>query len=557
MLDLLIAADQAAHTPERRELLEGLLEGQDRQVERAMEADTDHGELLGDDFFWCFMGLAMAQGDSAFWRTMGNWGYTLRSEVRHPDEDSNASLELGTWGAAFLPPERLEWLTKKGLLEPLKPSHHIKKGGRISPAEYGMLVGPPDQFDYWAPQWKTHYENEAAQKKNQRTPAKGFHVPTMLNLLLGYQSWQESENPFLPFPTNGLAPGELQRRIDRVSEVVISAHYPNANRTERLVPFLKNPPFTHDTSDAHTTGLVRWMVAQEAHPWTHQEVEYLHHKKEWEWLQAAIENGAPLNVDGKYTLAHALAKSIMAFDEKKDWRVGPEKSVRAFLKRARKEDPSVENAFFFPEEQEPVLFQCLKKREFKNIALLFYMGANGQTLSNGGATIGASLLHELRNPQGPKDGWLVAWRGWRKSMEGENRKDVLAQVVQEEQSWNSNALPLDIALLKKHRWEPLTTLIKNGFPLSGPGAHGASFGHQLLLQIGEKPNLPQMAETWDAYRSKAGQGSTGGPSMGVTQKDIYALAEDWDSHVSFWVRAAAFDEMLPEAAPKPKNKPRF
>lgn len=554
MLDLLIAADQAAHTPERRELLEGLLEGQDRQVERAMEADTDHGELLGDDFFWCFMGLAMAQGDRAFWRTVGNWGYDLRSEVRHPDEDSDASLELGVWGAAFLPPERLDWLVEKNMLAPFKPVHPIKDAGKLSAAEYGMLVGSPELFDYWAPQWKEHYQNEEAKRRH---PEHGFHFPIMLNLLLGYQSWREAENPLRPFPTTGFSAEEIQRRIDTIAECVMAVQYPKAPRTERLMPFLKRPTFAHNGSNVNMQGLVRWLVEQESHPWSHGEMAHVFKNKEWGWLKALLENGAPLNPDGKQGLAKGLSKAIVTHDANQDWKKETIACVKAFLKRARTEEPTTEHQFFFPAGAEPAVMQCIRSGNFRNTRVLFLLGADAESRSLDGKSAGALLLNEWRRPKGARENWGEAWHTWQKILPEEKRVPAVENAAAEEQSWLPNELPLDIALVKKQRWEGVESLVTSGFPLSGPGSHGASFGHQLLLEIGNKPDLHTMSEAWDAYRRQALAGKTGGMEPQVLQQDIDQLANDWESHVSFWVRAATFDEVLPKEAPKTKPKPRF
>jgi len=554
MLDLLLAADQAATTPERRELLDGLLEGQDRCVERAMEADTDHGELLGDDFFWCFMGLAMAQGDSAFWRTMGNWGYDLRSEVRHPEEDSNASLELGVWGAAFLPTERLDWLVKKKMLAPFKPVHRIKDAGKLSAAEYGMLVGSAELFDYWAPQWTENYRNEQAQARQRE---HGFHLPIMLNLLLGYQSWREAKTPLRPFPTNGFSAEEIQRRIDVIAECVMALQYPTAPRTERLMPFLKRPTFVNAGSNVNMRGLVRWLVEQESHPWTHGETLYVLRKKEWTWLKALIENKAPLNPDSQYVLATTLAKTVMAFDDQKDWNDKHLACAKAFLQRARSEDPASYNQFFFPSGEEQAVVQCIKKGRFANVAALFALEAPADIASHEGKTVGALLLNQLRKANGLPYRWKQAWGQWLKAIPEPDRLAHVQRAAAEEQSWSPKSLPLDISLVKKHRWEGLEVLVRTGFPLSGPGAHGASFGHQLLLEVGNDPDLAKMAQAWDAYRQKAAKNPSGGLDPEILKQSIYKLESEWETHMSFWVRAAAFDEMLPEPAPKRGPKPRF
>lgn len=552
MLDLLLAADRAATTPERRELFDGLLEGQDRLVERAMEADTDHGELLGDDFFWCFMGLAMAQGDSAFWRTMGNWGYDLNCKVRHPDEDSDASVELGVWGAAFLPPERLDWLVKKGMLAPFKPVHRINNAGSISAAEYGMLVGSAETFDYWAPKWQAHYQNN----DRRRDTDKGFHVPLVLNLILGLQSWREAEQPRVPFPDNGLSEAEIQRRIDAIAESVMAVQYPKSPRTERLMPFLKRPAFLN-SNDAHTQGLVRWLVEQEANPWTHGETLHVLKHKEWDLLKALLQNGAPLNPDGQQGLATALVKAVIGYDDNRDWNKKHVGCAKAFVDRARTEDPAAFDQFFFPSGQEPAVVQCIQKGRFANASALFVVGCPGDISASDGKSVGALLLNQLRKANGLSEGWKQAWGQWLKALPEPDRLAHVQRAATEEQSWSPKALPLDIALVKKHGWDGLETLVRTGFPLSGPGAHGASFGHQLLLEVGNDPDLAQMAQAWDAYRKKAAKDPAGGLDPNILNQSIYKIERDWETHMSFWVRAAAFDEVLPEPAPKRGPKPRF
>ena len=141
MLDLLIAAQQAAYTEGRQMMLNGILDYQDRDLQRAFEM-FDHSELLGDDFYWCFMGLAGLHGDRAAWRTLGDYGYSMESEISlPPDEDEPVGLSvkgtpLGCWLAQFAPPERLDFLQEEKLLDPW---HRNYKSGKEYSVSYTHL----------------------------------------------------------------------------------------------------------------------------------------------------------------------------------------------------------------------------------------------------------------------------------------------------------------------------------------------------------------------------------------------------------------------------------
>lgn len=63
---LLKEASSAAHTPEREDLLEGLLDGQEGLVQRTMEGDHEHAELLGDDFSGALWAWPCSMGARSF-----------------------------------------------------------------------------------------------------------------------------------------------------------------------------------------------------------------------------------------------------------------------------------------------------------------------------------------------------------------------------------------------------------------------------------------------------------------------------------------------------------
>jgi hypothetical protein len=173
MLDLLQNAHKAATSEGRRQLLDGLLDENERTVRRALEEDCDHGELLADEFFTPFIGLAAGLGSRDVWNVLSDYGYSFNSGVRDDRDDvrgGDSGMTLAQWCCGFLEPERLDQLIGWRLLKPFE----CGVGNKLCPAESGMLSGSAELFDYWVREWLINEVLEAAKKCRTEQPTLGM-----------------------------------------------------------------------------------------------------------------------------------------------------------------------------------------------------------------------------------------------------------------------------------------------------------------------------------------------------------------------------------------------
>ncbi len=543
MLDLLLAADQAAYTPERRDLLDGLLENQDRLLTRTMERSEDHGELLGDDFFWCFMGLAMAQGDRAFWRAMQDWGYSLHSEVKHPDAESyERGMELGVWGATFLPPERLDWLIAEGLMRPKDMTYKVTNGKMIINAmEYAMVQGDAEHFDYWLPHYQQHYLEK---KKTAR--GNSFFIPEVINLMLGMQMWQREEAPRVPYPEKGMAPNEAQRRIDALMTFVFEQEYSKAVKGKWLQALAEKPPYAHDGPNFH--GVAGWLADHDTARFAHGEELVLLKNKEWQWLEGLVSNGAPLNRTGQQNLARGLAAALL--DSPWTRRSHETSTARTFLKQAREHAPDAAEVFFSPPGTGPLILKAIQGQKMPLVRELISMECPLDVQTKNGLGVGALLLGLRRKDVLQGDDWLTTFQHWYNYATPEQRRQAWEQDRE-----HHPKKPFDIFLLEDESDEELAAAIKRGMPLSDHSYGGPSLGYRFLLQLSESRRPESMEKAWKALSERTDH--TAQPGNTFMSRTLREIDSQWGSSLAQVVRAALLDKTLPGANLEARPKPRF
>lgn len=231
MLDLLLAADEAAKTANQKMLLEALMENDGRGIQRVMERDSHHDILLEDSFFTPFMGLMAAHGSREAWRTMKDWGYSMQSELRsekNPLEMHRTTL--GSWACQFLPPERLSSLIDWKILTPFD----CRSGkSQMHAGEYGMLGGSNELFDFWLGQWKEYLAN------NPHPIGGHKSLPILLETASGMLRWEKEQTDYPEiFPSKD----ELWRRVDGIVSLIAERYWDNAsNKQEQWNAFTKDP----------------------------------------------------------------------------------------------------------------------------------------------------------------------------------------------------------------------------------------------------------------------------------------------------------------------------
>lgn len=280
---LLKEASNAAHTPERQALLEGLLEGQDRLIQQTLEQAEHHDQLFADDFFWCFMGLAAHVGDRSFWRVIRDWGYSLESEIHFPDPNDPSpawsgrkGTRLGTWALQTLPLEQVQWLVKNGLMDLWKHNSEYP----LNMGEAGMLVCPNDVFDWLAGQWGEHGASMPKTSPKKR-------VPTVLFSLHGFIEKNERTKDLKQLKT----PEELQRRYDALARSYLAWSVPGAQSLkEQVQGFMANPPPESHVSES---GLANWMWGQCPQAFEGHWFTACLENSGWRWAKEAWKAGAP------------------------------------------------------------------------------------------------------------------------------------------------------------------------------------------------------------------------------------------------------------------------
>lgn len=344
-LMFLLAADEAANTPERRQMLDGLLEGDEREVQRVLESDADHGDVLDDDFFWCYMGLALCQGNRRFWQVVNDWGYSLHSVVKLPDSKPGAEgMSLACWGATFAEPERLDWLERLGELEPWRGTHSVGRGALLSAGEVGMLNGSAAHFNYWLPKWAIHIQESRLEFNRRNKVEVSCNIPTCISVMVGMMEWKKlPANPHNPAP-NYPEPEELQRRLDAMLKALTDAFYAKAQPGQMLAALTANPPVSG--REKVFSALVKWAITRDTNPFE-QPLELQALKAgEFEWCRALVEQGSPLErTPGGVSLGQALVSCYLASKPTEDT-TALLQTVQLFTTRAKQEAPALLEALW-------------------------------------------------------------------------------------------------------------------------------------------------------------------------------------------------------------------
>lgn len=328
MLDLLFAAEDAAKSPRQKAILQALLDGNDRDMQRVLEDDGCHGELFEEDFFNPFMGLMAAHGDKHAWRTMEGWGYSMDTELDVTPEDGGLTRKehLGGWACRFLPVERLQELIEEKILYP------FEGGDLLKPGEYGMAAGSPEVFDFFRSQWIQH-EKDVRRVKGARAPKP--HLPDVFSLLNGMRNWQR-DTPSA-YPDNFPKGAELERRIDGVADAISEIYYDTSQSPDTVWQSILNDPPAHKYALAVALFFER-AARHVPEPWKDPDiVERMHASQRWNVFEGALRAGARIDTPFGEKIPQMLVKDIL--------RGNLENSVwNAFCERAQKDAPHVWNA---------------------------------------------------------------------------------------------------------------------------------------------------------------------------------------------------------------------
>lgn len=527
MLDLLLAADRAATTPERQDLLEGVMQNDDRLVRRAMESTADHGDLLGDDFFWAFMGLAMNQGSAAVWRVLGDWGYSLQSQVRTPPQDGPSSATtLGCWGATFVPVDRLDWLEKRGWFDPGSTVHEVGNGhARLNAMEVGMLNGTPEHFDHWLVRWRAAQTEVWAKHQRQRGGAPRFFVPAVVVTAMGLERLSEQGRK----PVQGGewdTPAEARRRKDALIETWLSVHCPHVPTDRRLEALSRNPPFAlREAGREVLTALATWQIEREAAPFEAAVELVALEGEHLDWVYALLQAGAPLDrptvtlPDGSALaagLAQAYAHRVRHRDED-----DVQAAVGCFLERARTHAPAARAMFFClpavvasPKNGKGrgrgVVFACLHDHDADGVAQLLAWGCPLDLKDRSGT---GGLL-----PQRLATALLAApFLGLNAEAKAQNWVSWARRAAEEDPgllpwSWATHGHePVEFQAHQAGLFALLEQMIDHGLPLSRQNREGHRLGWVMLVHAARGGRLDLGA--WDAFRERAL--AQGDPSVDV------------------------------------------
>jgi hypothetical protein len=528
MLDLLIAATEAAHTEERRMMLDGILDNQDRDLQRALESGVDHGDLLDDDFFWCFMGLAGLHAGRAAWRTLMDYGYNLDTEITPPPDAEGDGLgraakgtPLGCWMAQIAPTDRLTFLQEQGWLKPWKPAFDVADK-RLSAGEMGMLTGSAEHFDYWFPQWKQHLESEWAERLRRRSdPALPLSVtvPTVAGVLLGMDSWSQRSSSESPqqYPDHWPTAAEVRRRTDAVLIAWRNLHYPAVSEEKQFLAMCKRPPQTWSRQERGVLeGVVRWQLARIEAPFNHPiEIQALE-QEAYAWLEALLKNGAPLirgSSQDPTRLAKGLAVQHALASNGKD---SPVREAVLFVERARKEAPEALEAFLTapvskPRTRgagQPAIFLALADQKWTSVEQLLEWGAPTGLADAKGKLLGAHLMAAFlafcddQDSARPTFQNLKTWMGKASAEEKEALMALTDKHVVSDQFDRQKRYDLpEFVLLERGHEKMLAWMIEQGLPIDRRSAEGMALGWAILQQAGENKRLEP--KLWQAFRSKA------------------------------------------------------
>lgn len=553
MLDLLIAATEAAHTEERRMMLDGILDIQDRDLQRALESGVDHGDLLDDDFFWCFMGLAGLHAGRAAWRTLMDYGYNLDTEITPPPGAGADSLgrtpkgtPLGCWLAQIAPTERLDYLQEEGLLKPWRPAYNVGDK-QLSAGEMGMLIGSAEHFDYWFPQWKEHLANEWKERQEKRRDKAAPlipTVPTVARVALGMLAWEQQQSPSSgpnAYPHHWPQADEVKRRTDAILEAWGETCYPAANEEKRLLAMTRFPPRVWSRQEHGVIeALLRWQVPRVRDPFQHPlEVEALQQSNHM-WLAGLLKNGAPLDRTHKGNpmhLAKALAVQHALAPNGND---SPVREATLFVERAQKEDPKALNAFLTAwvskpgsrAAAQPAIFLALADGKWDSVKRLLAWGVPTGTVDAKGKPLGEHLMAAFLANCDDQDSVKSTFQNLKAWMSKATDSEKEALMVSTEKYRTSEAfnsrkrkeLP-EFVLLERGEEKALAWLIEQGLPIDRRNEEGMALGWAMLFQAGKNRHLE--ATLWQAFRNKAA--ATGGKQIPDTylNRDLGSLIEEF------------------------------
>lgn len=516
MLDLLLAAIQAADTEERRWMLDGLLENQDRDLQRAFESGVDHGELLDDDFFWCFMGLAGLHGDRAAWRVLRDYGYGMDTLITPPPEDDGfvglpaQGTPLGVWLAQFAPIERLQYLQEEGLLHPWKTTTRVADQ-HLSAGEMGMLTGSKEHFDYWVAQWKEHAAQEWKDRQRRGNPA--VSLPSFLGLAHGMLTWsqQAPSEQLESYPNHWPKTVEMERRIDAVLQAWSELHYPGLDEEKRLETLLRKPPMCFHAEAGAIDGFLRWQLARIDRPFDQPLEDLALGEASEAWLVGLLNHGLPLK--------RPQSKHPTALASQLAWRhastAGSDKrgmACRIFVERAQEEDPEALEAFLTQPISrstktpgEPAVFAALDHKNWDAVGRLLDWAIPTGLCDGEGKNLGERLLGAyVRNCD---NGTAAAktfknFQAWTNRASDEEKALAFgdSQTYPVKENSRKKDLP-EFVLLENGKAKPLAWLIQNGLPIDRRDRNDMALGWVMLHRAGEHGLLD--STLWSAFRDKA------------------------------------------------------
>lgn len=400
-LSLLKAASNAANTPARLGMLEGLLEGDERQISRTLEEHPEHAELLDDDFFWCYMGLGMMMGSRDFWRAIGDWGYSLNSTVLPPEpsDESRAltskgvEMTLAQWGIRFLPLDRLQWLEDGGLLNLWEQS---------IVALNGMLYNDKSVSDWIQSSWKKEISKGTQEWSRRLPPFELVQIGKIASLL---------RDPEYQDAMPGMRSAEeIQNRYESFCMLYLEIKHPGTmSHNERKKKFLSDlPPARKGERE-----LSQWLVGKSPEIFSSSwMVDVLSSKQEsWEWAKALWWAGAPSGGAGTPAILLSKSREIMT-ERRGDAADLVEGALRQWMTSASEEEKlELLEGNSHPSKSQSPLWQLIEEGHWGLASVWISLGARLDQKNKEGLSVGAKIL-SLHMSNGDSDA-LKAWDSYR------------------------------------------------------------------------------------------------------------------------------------------------
>ena len=147
-------AQQAAEFSEQMDMLEAIVNESDRDLNKVLWGELDHGDLMSGDFAAAILALAASVGTKHIWRELQEFGYTLESPLyigMRSNDISSMEQAWGEWTVAGWACSELEWdrvetLIRWELLHPWKQDGHSRISD-IKAGTMGMAYGDSDVFE--------------------------------------------------------------------------------------------------------------------------------------------------------------------------------------------------------------------------------------------------------------------------------------------------------------------------------------------------------------------------------------------------------------------------